>query len=155
MGKTASALGVDPKTMGGADPKAGIDWQAANRVADAIFAQKTLSEWAPILKQHDVWYKPIHRFEDQRDPTSVAYQQSKAVGVFTEGNHVPGISRHDLLATPVKLSQMPALPRGSAPRFGEHTHAILAEVGLSDTEAAALLDEGVVAVSKGVYRQQS
>ena len=33
---------------------------AANRVADAVFAQRTYTEWVPILKQHDVWYAKVH-----------------------------------------------------------------------------------------------
>ena len=96
-------------------------------------------------------YTPIHRFEDQRDPQSPAYQQSKAVGVYTDGDHVPGVSRHDLLTSPVKLSDAPAVPRAAAPKFGEHTREVLAELGFSAAEVRRLLEEGVAAESKGKY----
>ena len=154
MGKTCAALGVAPETLWGpnfdpARPGADVDWQASNRVADAIFASKTLEEWEPILAEHDVWYKPVARFEDQRDPDKAAYAQSKAVGVFTEAEEHPDISRHDLLATPVKLSNAPAVPRAPAPRFGQHTEEVLAELGIGEAEAAALLESGIAGVSKG------
>jgi crotonobetainyl-CoA:carnitine CoA-transferase CaiB-like acyl-CoA transferase len=62
MEKTRAALGVPAETLWGPDMR-NIDWAAANRVADAIFSHKDLEEWAPILKEHDVWYTPVHRFE--------------------------------------------------------------------------------------------
>merc|ERR1711966_76191 len=110
MPKMHLALGVSPETLWGTDMR-NIDWAAANRVADAIFAQKTLEEWEPILREHDVWYTPVRRFEDQCDPESPARQQAQAVGSYVQA---PGISRHDLLATPVQLSSMPAKPRAQA-----------------------------------------
>merc|ERR1719188_581779 len=71
--KMHRALGVSEETLLGTDRK-NIDWAAANRVADAIFSQRTFAEWEPILREHDVWFKPVHRFEDQRDLASLAYQ---------------------------------------------------------------------------------
>jgi len=147
--KTRAALGVSAEALWGKNLR-NIDWAASNRVADAIFAQKTLEEWEPILKEHDVWYKLIHRFEDQRDPNSPAYIQSKAVGVFTEGDGVPGISRHDLFVSPVKLSDAPAVPRAAAPQFGEHTHEVLGELGYAEQDIAKLIENRHAAVSKGL-----
>ena len=98
-----------------------------------------------------MWYTTINRFEDQCDPESAAHIQSKAVGVFTQGDHVPGISRHDLLTSPVKLSNAPAVPRARAPKFGEHTRAVLAELGYSPAEVGELFERGVAAESKGKY----
>merc|ERR1712083_620242 len=46
MPKMHLALSVSPETLWGTDMR-NIDWAAANRVADAIFAQKTLEEWEP------------------------------------------------------------------------------------------------------------
>eukprot|EP01051_Picozoa_sp_SAG22_P018699 SAG22_NODE_3225_length_1846_cov_1.301088_2_plen_153_part_00 len=148
MAKTCAALGVSAETLWGPDRR-NIDWSASNRVADAIFAQKTLEEWEPILAQHDVWWAKVHRFEDQRDPDSPAHVQAKAAGAFTAGDHVPGVSRHDLLPSPVQLSRMDATPRVAAPVFGAHTHELLAEPGVSASEVAALLEAGVAAVSAG------
>ena len=62
------------------------------------------------------------------------------------------ISRHDLLATPVKLSSMPAMPRAPAPAFGSHTVEVLQELGLDEGQVESLMDLGVVAVSKGLRK---
>ena len=148
MGKTCAALGVSPEVLWGDIHN--IDWSASNRVADAIFATKTFEEWIPILKEHDVWYAKVHRFEDQTDPGSPAHVQAKAAGSFTAGDHVPGVSRHDLLPSPVQLSAMDGTPTVAAPVFGSHTRALLAELGVTAEEAAALLETGVAAVSAGV-----
>ena len=75
--------------------------------------------------------------------------QSKAVGVFTDGESHPEISQHDLLATPVKLSGAPAVPRGPAPVFGSHTVEVLEELGFGAAEVEGLMASGVTAVSKG------
>ena len=141
----------------------GVDWAAANRVADAIFAQRTLSEWVPILKAHDVWYARVNRFEEQVDGQSDAYKQASAVGAFaggaphninsstssgdddSGGGEASGsaeISRHDLLVSPVQLSAMPAIPRAPAPVFGADTHAILTELGYTPAPAAKQDDGG-------------
>lgn len=159
MEKTRAALGVSAEALWGrnfAETGNGqsIDWVAANRVADAIFAQRTLEEWSPVLAKHDVWYKPVHRFEDHRDPTSSAYVQSQAAGVFTDGSVRGGVaSRHELLACPVQLSEAPAVPRGAAPRFGEHTREVLAELGMGADEVERMLAAGQAAVSQGLRSQ--
>ena len=102
-----------------------------------------------------MWFSIVHKFEDQIDPASPAYLQSKAVGAYTEGDHgVAGISRHDLLATPVKLSNAPAVPRAPAPHFGQHTTQILGELGLGEQEVKRLLEQGVAGVSKGVRKSR-
>ena len=49
-----------------------------------------------------------------------------------------------LAPTPVDLSETPGRFRHRAPELGEHTDAILAEVGYSADEIAALWDAVVV-----------
>jgi crotonobetainyl-CoA:carnitine CoA-transferase CaiB-like acyl-CoA transferase len=144
--KLISAFGLTREALLGTDMK-NIDWSAANRTVDGIISQRTFAEWEPILRKHDVWYVKVNKFEDQIDPESPAYHQNKAVGSFVE---VPGVSRHELLGIPVKLSAMDALPRAPAPRFGQHTDAILQELGVSSETLAQLKSQGVVGVSKGV-----
>lgn len=146
MHKMPALLGVSEDTLYGPD-KTRIDWAAACRVADGIFAQRTLKEWEPLLKQHDVWYKPVHKFEDNLDPTSPAHRQTRAVGSFVEA---AGVSQHELLASPVQLSAMPARPRAPAPKFGQHTDEVLQELGLAKERLQELKGQGVVAVSRGV-----
>lgn len=146
--KMIAAFGLTREALLGTDMK-NINWAAANRIIDAIISQRSFAEWEPILRKHDVWYVRVNKFEDQCDPKSPAYQQSKAVGSFVEA---PGISRHELLGIPLKLSAMEALPRAPAPKFGQHTDAILQELGVSAEMVEQLKSQGVVGVSKGVQQ---
>jgi alpha-methylacyl-CoA racemase len=49
------------------------------------------------------------------------------------------------LGAPVKLSRTPADPTRPAPAFGEHTDEVLAEVGYSAEEIAAMKESGAAA----------
>jgi len=48
------------------------------------------------------------------------------------------------LGTPIKLSRTPGGTRRPPPKFGEHTEALLAEHGYTDTEVAQLKQDGVL-----------
>jgi len=48
-----------------------------------------------------------------------------------------------MLATPVDFGGEPPVPRYRAPRVGEHTREILAELGRAPQAVEALLAEGV------------
>jgi 2-methylfumaryl-CoA isomerase len=62
----------------------------------------------------------------------------------------PGIGRYLMPGLPLDFAAVPRLPTAPAPRLGEHTDAVLAEVlGLSDGEIARLHDSGVVAGADG------
>jgi crotonobetainyl-CoA:carnitine CoA-transferase CaiB-like acyl-CoA transferase len=57
----------------------------------------------------------------------------------------PGAPRPAPVAdTPVRLSATPGAIRGRAPLLGEHTEAILAEIGYPPEHVARLRDAGVV-----------
>jgi crotonobetainyl-CoA:carnitine CoA-transferase CaiB-like acyl-CoA transferase len=50
-----------------------------------------------------------------------------------------------LLGVPVKLSRTPGGPAGPGPALGEHTEEVLAALGYSGEEVAALLGSGAAA----------
>ncbi len=58
--------------------------------------------------------------------------------------HHPVRGETRLVAQPVTLSRTPASVYVSAPDAGEHTDAILCEVGLSAGEIAALREKSVI-----------
>ena len=53
------------------------------------------------------------------------------------------------LGTPVKFSATPTELRRGAPLLGEHTAEVLHEVGYSDDDIAALVENGTVVVAAG------
>lgn len=102
--------------------------RAANAVEliaelDAIFAGKTLDEWAETFAtQPDLFWSPINSMEDV-----IADEQFHAAGgvVYVpapDGASVP------MVATPADFHGTPSEVRCSAPKLGEHTAEILAEL---------------------------
>jgi crotonobetainyl-CoA:carnitine CoA-transferase CaiB-like acyl-CoA transferase len=82
---------------------------------------------------------PVHSPQDALDDAHV-----RASGVLREIVY-PGAARPAPIAeTPIKLSETPGAVRGRAPLLGEHTDAILAEIGYSGAQIAQLRAAKVV-----------
>jgi crotonobetainyl-CoA:carnitine CoA-transferase CaiB-like acyl-CoA transferase len=94
-------------------------------VAEAA-ATKTTQEWLDILKPLSVPAMKVNRLEDLESDPHLA-----AVGLFQRFEH-PEAGAYKLIQPPVKFSRTPANIRRHAPRLGEHTAEILAEVGVAD-----------------------
>jgi crotonobetainyl-CoA:carnitine CoA-transferase CaiB-like acyl-CoA transferase len=90
---------------------------------DAIFATKTLDEWAEIFAtEPDFFWSPVNTVDDL-----LADEQFHAAGAVVD---VPdehgGLT---MLATPADFHGTPSLPRYRAPQVGEHTRDVLEEIG--------------------------
>ncbi|MGE2733972.1 CaiB/BaiF CoA transferase family protein [Mycolicibacterium vaccae] len=92
---------------------------------DAIFAGKSLDEWSEVFAtQPDLFWSPINSLEDV-----VADEQFHAAGGLvyvpeSDGGSVP------MVATPADFHGTPAEIRSVAPRLGQHTEEVLAEVAV-------------------------
>jgi crotonobetainyl-CoA:carnitine CoA-transferase CaiB-like acyl-CoA transferase len=64
----------------------------------------------------------------------------------------PGTEGVRLLGVPIKLSRTPGAPAGPGPALGEHTDEVLASLGYSDDEIAALKERGAAAGLPGGAR---
>jgi crotonobetainyl-CoA:carnitine CoA-transferase CaiB-like acyl-CoA transferase len=72
------------------------------------------------------------------------HPQMKARGFFEDVEH-PAAGRHPIPAQPFHFSGREQWIRRAAPTLGEHNHEILsAELGLSDSEIAALEAEEII-----------
>ncbi len=109
------------------------------RLCDRVFAEHPMRHWQRALEQADVAYSLVANFDDV-----VADRQMAANGVFVEIDD-PVLGRVRTVDTPLKIEGQPKLTRASAPRLGEHTRAILAEIGLGAQEIDALAERRVVA----------
>ncbi len=106
---------------------------------DAIFAARSREEWGAIFDaQQDLWWAPVQSVEEVLcDP------QVLASGGLVE---VPdGLGSSTYPATPCDFLGTPWQPRSMAPAHGQHTDEILAELGRSRDQIAALRARGAVA----------
>jgi crotonobetainyl-CoA:carnitine CoA-transferase CaiB-like acyl-CoA transferase len=106
---------------------------------DAIFASRTLDEWAEIFaREPEMFWAPVQSIvEVINDP------QVRACGALVD---VPdGESTTALPNTPADFAGTPCAPRAMAPQLGQHTDEILRGLGRTPAEIARLRADAVVA----------
>jgi crotonobetainyl-CoA:carnitine CoA-transferase CaiB-like acyl-CoA transferase len=89
---------------------------------DQIFATKPLDEWAEIFTaEPDFFWSPVNTVEDV-----VADDQFHAAGGLVDvPDQAGGVP---MVATPADFHGTPWAPRSTAPRLGQHTDEVLAEL---------------------------
>ncbi len=105
---------------------------------DAIFATRTREDWGAILDREGMWWAPVQTMDEV-----LADPQAWAGGGFVD---VPdGSSNQTMINSPVDFLGTPSAPRAMPPELGEHTDAVLAELGRDADTIAALRADGIVA----------
>jgi crotonobetainyl-CoA:carnitine CoA-transferase CaiB-like acyl-CoA transferase len=103
---------------------------------DESFATKTLDEWAAIFDADpDFFWAPVQTVDEL-----LGDQQFHAAGGLVEVPSEDGA--WTMLATPADFDVHRSAPRYRAPLLGEHTHEVLAELGKSEEDMAALVASG-------------
>ena len=78
-------------------------------------------------------------------PQALAHPQVAERGMIARFDDVPGVGRDlRLVRTGIKLDGAAPAVDTPPPRLGEHTDALLAELGYSDAEVASLHRDGAV-----------
>ena len=104
---------------------------------DEIFAARPLNEWAAAFDgEPELFWSPVNTIDDVLGDEQF-HAAGSVVQVPDEQGSLP------MLATPVDFGGRPPAPRWRAPRLGEHTRALLAELGFDQSAAASLLADGV------------
>ncbi len=103
---------------------------------DAAFARHPWSHWNDVLPKVGVALAPINRIQDVIDD-----EQARAAGIIID-TAVPDVPLS--LANPIRLGFAEARIPGPSPALGEHTDAVLRELGFTDEVIAALRSDGVV-----------
>ena len=101
--------------------------------------ERSSAEWVERLEAHQVPCAPVLRREDLAE-----FPQIRENQILVEQAHPQaGPMRQPRPA--VRFENTPASLRRPAPELGEHTDEVLAEVGYSEGEIAALRDSGAAA----------
>ena len=126
-----SGLGEDPDLP---RQMAREQWPALKTQLAKIFRARTRDEWDEIMLGTDICYAPVLDFEDaRRHPHNVARSTFVEVDGVAQAAPAPRFDR-----TP------PQVPPAAA-RPGQHTDAILRELGMSPAQIDALRRSGAVA----------
>ncbi len=102
------------------------------------FRRRGRREWLEILEAADVPCGPINSIADAAEDPHV-----RARGMIVELD-LPQASRARFVGVPIRIPSRAPGGETPAPRLGEHTAAILAELGFSTEETAQLRKEGVI-----------
>jgi crotonobetainyl-CoA:carnitine CoA-transferase CaiB-like acyl-CoA transferase len=109
-----------------------------NAALEAITRTRTSAEWIDVLNKAGVPCGPIYRIDEVfGDP------QVQSIGIARSIDH-PQRGRQTLVGQAVELSRTPWSLRMPAPEKGDHTAAVLNELGYDSTAIAGLRARGVV-----------
>jgi crotonobetainyl-CoA:carnitine CoA-transferase CaiB-like acyl-CoA transferase len=103
-----------------------------------ILKQRPAADWLVRLDRHDVPSAPVLRRGE-----IIGNEQVRARELIAEFDH-PDIGRVRQPVPAARFERTPAAVPKPAPRIGEHSAAILAELGLGSAEIARLAGDNVV-----------
>ncbi len=141
FGRLCRALDA-PALAGHSDYKTGKlrsqNRRALNAAIEAITQTRDSAEWIERFNAAGVPAGPIYSIDQVfADP------QVKHLGIAQPVDH-PSLGRIELVGQAVTLSRTPSRLRAASPDPGEHTDAILKELGYSDADVAGLRERKVV-----------
>lgn len=129
-------LATDPRFATIAKRTLNID--ALYQILDEVVGSRNSADWLELLRRHDIPAVPVkHPDELFEEP------QLLATGFFRELEH-PSEGTIVAMDTPYRLADSPVGLRRHAPRLGENTREILAELGYPEEKMEQLLAGDVV-----------
>lgn len=107
-------------------------------LVSAEIAKHSTSELQALLAETDIPVRPLHTFESVLKDPHLA-----DVGFFSEVEH-PHVGTIRQTAVPSEWSATPPPVPTPAPKLGEHSRAVLRELGYSEEHIDALIHSGAV-----------
>lgn len=107
----------------------------------ARFRERPTREWIRILDEAGVPNGPIYAISEVFSDPQTLHRQMRV-----EVEH-PRAGRVTVTGVPVKFSDTPGSVRTPPPLLGQHTRAVLRELGYTDEDVVRLEREGAVAVA--------
>jgi crotonobetainyl-CoA:carnitine CoA-transferase CaiB-like acyl-CoA transferase len=108
------------------------------KVLDEVFPTKTTAEWMTLLAQADILATPVQEYKD-----ILRSEQALENGYITWMDH-PEVGPVKVVGTPITMSETPLSTQTPPPELGQHTEAVLLEVGYTWEEIAHLREKEVV-----------
>jgi len=105
---------------------------------DDLFGLRDRDEWGQIFDESGLIWGPIQNLVEL-----VEDRQAREAGLWTEIDH-PEVGWFDTVAVPMRFSSSEVGPRGPAPTLGQHTDAVLADLGYGDDDITDLRAQGAV-----------
>jgi len=99
----------------------------------SVFRAKPLSRWKTELDSLEICWSPVQTMEEALDDP-----------LFRRRNMILETPAGRTIGVPVKLSRCPGSVRTTPPAFGEHTRAILKELGYHADQIEDFFNRGVV-----------
>jgi alpha-methylacyl-CoA racemase len=117
-------------------PKLAAGGAELEQALASLFAGRTLAEWEPVMQSASSCLSPVRSVEQALEDPHL-----RARGLIQELDH-PTEGRLILVGSPYRVGGASAARR-PPPRLGEHTQAILQELGFDEGAIAALRDATV------------
>jgi crotonobetainyl-CoA:carnitine CoA-transferase CaiB-like acyl-CoA transferase len=111
--------------------------QALLPLIDAKFRSQPRDYWLELLAKYDIPAAPVQTVMEFMQHPSVQHQD-----MVHEYDH-PEVGRLRLMGQPIAFRGTPTRDPGPPPTLGQHTDAVLREIGYSDDDIAGLIARGV------------
>lgn len=110
------------------------------QLIDQVTPSRTTAEWLEIFGRYDAWCAPVLSYRELVEDPQFQY-----LDMLYPMAH-PELGTITAIRSPLRLSGAPAaeLPRAPPPLLGQHTDALLGELGLAAAEIGQLRRDGVI-----------
>lgn len=109
-----------------------------NAVIESVTRQRSSEDWIDCLNEGGVPCGPIYTMDQTFNDPQVRHL------AIAQGVETPDRGRIELVGQPIHLSRTANKLTSPAPEYGQHTDAILNDLGYSGESIAGLRDQGVI-----------
>ena len=120
------------KTFGPTD-----ELQKLKEEVSALFKNKTRNDWEEFSEQHDVCLSPVLETNELQNNPQL---QARNMVLETEA----GTKKLNTIGAAIKFSASENQPNKSAPKFGQDTDSVLAQLGFSNEQLIELKQKGII-----------